>query len=108
MEMRWIPCNERMPEEYDSIFAKLYGTNRWKSSMPRKRSDKVLATVKFEDGSIMTDTACTFDGEWSVGARYISRDGTVIAWMHLPAPYKEQEEKTVGTDWLTNRFMRVE
>ena len=108
MEMRWIPCNERMPEEQDSIFAKLYGTDRWRNSMFRKRSHRVLATIKFKDGSIMTDTACTFDGEWSVGPGHTSRDGTVIAWMPFPAPYEEQEEKTEGTDWTTRRFMRVE
>lgn len=27
--LRWIPVTERLPEEYDSIFAKFKGTEKW-------------------------------------------------------------------------------
>lgn len=107
MEMRWIPCTERMPEEHDSIFAKVYGTERWRNGMFRKRSDKVLATVKFEDGSIMTDTASTFDGEWRIGTQYISRNGDVIAWMPLPEPYTAGTEEPESPVWFWNGYMRI-
>lgn len=108
MEMRWIPCNERMPEEYDSIFAKAYGTERWRASMFRKRSNTVLVTVVLADGSVISETGHTQDGNWDWNIKHRGLDGVVIAWMPLPAPFEEQKEKTAGTDWLTNRFMRVE
>lgn len=42
---------------------------------------------------------------WS-GADF-DRSEMVIAWMPLPAPYTWKEEKIAETDWLTNRFMRL-
>ena len=32
----WIPCNEKMPEEHDSIFTKLKGTDKWSNAMFEK------------------------------------------------------------------------
>lgn len=29
----WIPVSERLPEEHDSIFAKLYGTDKWSDAL---------------------------------------------------------------------------
>lgn len=48
---RWIPVNERMPIEYDSIFAALKGTDKWKNGMFEKTSKNVLVTVVCGDGS---------------------------------------------------------
>lgn len=36
MENGWIPVNERMPEEHNSIFAKFKGTDNWKKGMFKK------------------------------------------------------------------------
>lgn len=63
-ENGWIPVSERLPEEYDSIFAKFKGTDNWKRGMFEKTSKYVIATVVFDDG-------------------------TVVAWMDYPKPYKE-------------------
>ena len=35
-KQRWIPCDVRMPEEHDSIFAKFKGSDRWNSLMWEK------------------------------------------------------------------------
>jgi hypothetical protein len=89
-EPHWIPCSEMLPEEEDSIFARYYGTDRWRKSMFRKRSREVIATSVFENGELHTEVAHTTDGEWHVGVNVIPR--TVLAWMPLPKPYKEVTE----------------
>lgn len=82
----WIPVTERLPKEEDSIFARYYGTDRWRKSMFRKKSREVIVTSVFEDGELHTEVAHTTDGEWHVGVNVVPR--TVIAWMPLPEPYK--------------------
>lgn len=82
----WIPVTERLPEEEDSIFARYYGTDRWRKSMFRKKSREVIVTSVFEDGELHTEVAHTTDGEWHVGVNVVPR--TVIAWMPMPEPYK--------------------
>jgi hypothetical protein len=85
-EPHWIPVTERLPEEEDSIFARYYGTDRWRKAMFRKKSREVIVTSVFEDGELHTEVAHTTDGEWHVGVNVVPR--TVIAWMPLPEPYK--------------------
>lgn len=82
----WIPVSERMPEEYDSIFAKFKGTDKWSNAMFEKRSDDVNITYEFEDGTRKTATSYTIDGEWKLEHRITKRK--VIAWHPLPEPYK--------------------
>lgn len=89
-EPHWIPVTERLPEEEDSIFARYYGTDRWRKAMFRKKSREVIVTSVFEDGELHTEVAHTTDGEWHVGVNVVPR--TVIAWMPLPEPYKEVTE----------------
>lgn len=86
----WIPVTERLPKEEDSIFARYYGTDRWRKSMFRKKSREVIVTSVFEDGELHTEVAHTTDGEWHVDVTVVPR--TVIAWMPLPEPYKEVSE----------------
>lgn len=83
----WIPVTERLPEEHDSIFAKLKGTNKWSESMFEKTSCKVIVTVKYADGTLLTKTAHTTDGKWKLA--HPTFNGTVIAWKPFPNPYKE-------------------
>ena len=49
-EMKWIPATKRLPEEYDSMFAKYKGTKKWNKSMFGKTSCDVIVTVEFADG----------------------------------------------------------
>ena len=85
-EPHWIPVTERLPKEEDSIFARYYGTDRWRKSMFRKKSREVIVTSVFEDGELHTEVAHTTDGEWHVGVNVVPR--TVIAWMPLPESFK--------------------
>ena len=80
----WILCSKRMPEERESIFAKLKGTNKWNSAMFEGISDEVNATVEFKDGTRKTKTLYTVDGKWTGGRGVKFR---VIAWQPLPEPH---------------------
>lgn len=85
---RWIPATERLPEEHDSICARLNGTEKWRNGMFKRRSDNVLVTVKYEDGTVHTEQAHTIDGVWKTD--YKVKEGKVVAWMPFPEPYKEE------------------
>lgn len=76
-EPQWIPCSERLPDEKDVGRA-------LKELGIEKRSDYVIATVEVK-GKRMTATACTYDGAWDWA------DFKVVAWMPLPAPYRESD-----------------
>lgn len=84
----WIPVDKKMPEENESIFAKLKGTDEWKPGMFEKISKNVLATVKYSDGTLLSKQAYTIDGKWKTELSCL--DGTVIAWKPYPEPYKEK------------------
>ena len=89
---KWIPASERLPEEYDSIFAKYKGTKKWVPGMFKKTSDEVIVTVINSKGKTATTHAHTNDGAWK--SDLIKLDGCrIIAWMPLPEPYKEREDK---------------
>ena len=85
----WIACSERFPEEHDSMFAKLKGTDKWSDAMFEKISDDVNATVEFEDGTRKTMTLHTNDGKWDTNSRIVKFN--VIAWQPLPEPFKESD-----------------
>lgn len=86
-ENGWIPVSERLPEEHDSIFAKFKGTDNWKRGMFEKTSKYVIATVAFDDGTVLVEQAHTTDGIWRTDKKVLG--GTVVAWMDFPEPYKE-------------------
>lgn len=60
----WIPVSERLPEEHDSIFAKLYGTDKWSDALWRTQSKEVLVTLEYEDGIRTVKSSHTTDGKW--------------------------------------------
>lgn len=87
----WIPVSEKLPEEHDSIFAKLYGTDKWDSNLWRTASNRVLVTVKYDDGTRLVKESHTHDGEWVVEKKCINCK--VVAWIPFPEPYKENENE---------------
>lgn len=87
----WIPVSEGLPKEHDSIFAKLYGTDKWTSALWRTTSNIVIATIKYNDGTVIVKEAFTHDGEWTVEKR--NTNCKVIAWMPMPEPYKENKNE---------------
>lgn len=90
--LEWIPVSESLPKEHNSIFAKLYGTDKWNSDLWRTVSNRVLVTVKYDDGTRLVKESNTHDGEWVVEKKCINCK--VVAWMPLPEPYKEKENET--------------
>lgn len=90
--LEWIPVSERLPDEHDSIFAKSYGTDKWDNMFWRTTSNRVIATIKYNDGTVIVKEAFTHDGEWTVEKGNINRK--VIAWMPFPKPYKEKDNET--------------
>ena len=100
-----------LPEEHDSIFAKLKGTAKWNPHMFEKISDHVDVTVELLDGTRVVDTAKTKDGQWSPDRTYFSM-GEVIAWKERPEPYRgdcteENKAEEHGENWLMDRFTTV-
>lgn len=87
----WIPVSEKLPEEHDSIFAKLYGTDRWGNNLWRARSEEVLVTLEYEDGIRTVKSSHTTDGKWWIEKETTLSKFKVIAWMPMPEPYKEKE-----------------
>lgn len=87
----WTPVTERLPEEHDSIFKYLKGTPKWRKPMFEKRSDNVLVTVKYEDGTVRTEQAHTIDGIWKTKNKACT--STVIAWKPMPEPYREEKNE---------------
>ena len=84
----WIPVEERLPEEHDSIFARFKGTDKWNKAMFEKISDEVNATIEYEDGSRKTTTSYTLDGVWKIEKEQRIVKQKVTAWQPLPEAYK--------------------
>ena len=87
----WIPVSEKLPDEHDSVFAKSYGTDKWENLFWRTTSNRVIATIKYNDGTVIVKEAFTHDGEWTIEKKNINCK--VIAWMPFPEPYKEKENE---------------
>lgn len=85
----WIPVSKKLPDEHDSVFAKLYGTDKWDDMFWRTTSNRVIATIKYNDGTVIVKEAFTHDGEWTIEKKNIKCK--VIAWMPFPEPYKEKQ-----------------
>lgn len=90
--LEWIPVTERLPEEHDSILAKLYGTDQWNNALWRTKSKEVLVSIKYNRGNRAVTTSCTMDGKGLIERRRVLHDLKVIAWMPLPDPMKEEEK----------------
>ena len=87
----WIPVSDRLPPEYDTIFAKLKGSDKWRDSMFEKQSEDVRVVWLFEDGTRKVGHSYTVDGVWECEKpnRYPKR--TVTHWCENP-PLPEGEE----------------
>jgi len=80
-ERQWIPCSERLPEQYGNYLVS-YRTDDFESDIGTFNPDR-----------INSDT-----GEWSAcdanGFYWVASKGLeVIAWMPLPEPYAERQKE---------------
>ena len=82
----WIYCEDRMPEEYDTMFAKFKGTDKWDNCMFEKTSYDVNVTVEYADGKRKVLTLHTNDGKWATESLCKFK---VIAWKPLPKPLED-------------------
>lgn len=89
----WIPVSEKLPEEHDSIFAKLYGTDKWSDAFWRTQSKEVLVTIEYEDGTRTVKSSRTTDGKWYIEKKTTLSKFKVVAWMEMPEPYKEKDNE---------------
>lgn len=87
----WIPISERLPEEHDSVFARLYGTDKWNDMLWRKQSKEVLVTIEYEDRIKSVTSSYTTDGKWALGKIATLSKFKVVAWKPFPTPYKENQ-----------------
>ena len=87
----WIPVEERMPEETDSIFKKFKDTNKWSNTMWEKKSEEVNITYELEDGTRKSGTSYTIDGKWKCEKENRFVKWKVIAWQPLPERYQPKE-----------------
>ena len=89
--LEWIPVSESLPDVHDSIFAKLYGTDKWDDTFWRTKSKEVLVTIEYENGARTVKSSHTTDGKWWIEKETTLSKFKVIAWMPMPEPYKENE-----------------
>ena len=82
-EQRWIPCSERLPEEYGEYRI------TWTTSASKKR---FIGDSEFELTSEWDAERYRFKGEWLLD-EYIKNypDVKVIAWKPLEEPYEGGE-----------------
>lgn len=83
----WISVKDRLPSEHESIFAKMYGTDKWNSAMWRMESDRVLVTIQFPDGTRTVDKGKLQDGIWRTGVSPVLPQ-EVTHWALWPEPPK--------------------
>lgn len=85
----WISVEDDMPPEHDSIFAKLYGTEKWNKFMWRKTSGEVNVVKEFENGDRIVTSGYAQDG------KFIEKNSVVKSkvthWQPLPQPPKDKE-----------------
>ena len=83
-EKQWISVEDGLPQERDTIFAKLYGTDKWKNTMFRKMSDDVRVVKVFPDGTRKVHHDYTVDGVWESERKGSDVYGRVSHWMPNP------------------------
>ena len=86
----WISVKDGLPKEHPSMFAKLYGTEKWRSGLWRTESDRVLVTIKFPDNTCTVDKGRLQDGTWRTGVSPMLPQ-EVTHWVVWPEPAEEEE-----------------
>lgn len=83
-EPHWISVEDGLPQEHDTIFAKFYGTDKWRNGMFVKVSDDVRVVKVFRDGTKRVHHDHTVDGRWESERKGLDVYGHVTHWMPNP------------------------
>ena len=80
----WIPCSDRLPEEYEWLGTRKFGTTK---------SDEVYVTFESPKGERFCKHLSFQNGELSRHDQLVIdalfKGSKPIAWMPLPKPYRE-------------------
>lgn len=102
-EPHWISVEDGLPQEHDTIFAKFYGTDKWRNGMFVKVSDDVRVVKVFRDGTKRVHHDHTVDGRWESERKGLDVYGHVTHWMPNPElPFctsRPTDEKMEATPW---------
>ena len=103
-EPHWISVEDGLPQEHDTIFAKLYGTDKWRDCMFLKVSDDVRVVKVFRDGTKRVHHDHTVDGRWESERKGLDVYGHVTHWMPNPElPFctsRPTDEQREATPWI--------
>ena len=84
-EPHWISVEDGLPQEHDTLFARFYGTDKWRNGMFVKVSDDVRVAKVFPDGTKMVHHDHTVDGRWASERKGLDDVyGHVTHWMPNP------------------------
>ncbi len=83
-EPHWISVEDGLPQEHDTIFAKFYGTDKWRNGMFVKVSDDVRVVKVYRDGTKRVHHDHTVDGRWESERKGLDVYGHVTHWMPNP------------------------
>lgn len=84
----WISVKDRLPEQHDTIFAKLKGTDKWKKGLFEKQSDDVRVVIECPDGYRRVHHSYLVDGVWA--CETLPPEGRkVLYWCENPKLPKE-------------------
>ncbi len=85
---QWIPCSERLPEEEEDVLV----TRRFLGvkNCSKRWNDHIPPTTYVEVAQYFDGTWTALSDEYKIAR---NRHTDPIAWMPLPNPYKESEEK---------------
>lgn len=88
---RWIPVSEALPDRY------IVGGDG------KHYSQDVLMTVIHRDDDIFIDYGQMVDDEWysEMDKEIITSPFEVVAWMHIPKPYRGGQDETRGVSETT-------
>ncbi len=83
----WIMCDEKMPEDEENVII-------------TTKAGNVMA------GKYTKDYGFRMSEGFMCGNCFIY-SSSVIAWMHLPKPYKKTKRKEINTNYYIERFTRI-
>jgi len=104
-QQQWISVEDSLPPERETIFAKLYGTDKWRSAMFRKISDDVRVVKVYRDGTRRVHHDHTVDGVWD-SERKGDIYGHVTHWMVNPE--LPEEDQTIECVMCGETFIETD